>query len=419
MILELILITISTIWFITSMRRILQKKSNSLGDYLMIILYVFNCFPLLLNVLYSKPNYLIYPWYSYFEISANNYFVSNVYNIYVLYVLIVLKIYMFIRDKKNYAQVSYTISENKILNSNFLLYVSFIPIVFVLVFGNYKEYAVFQSYTLRGIVGSKAVLLVFFELLGLFSYFCWFFRDTPKLHSYFWLLAYSGLIIWIDGKRYLIVTIILLFIYFYQNSVYSKRKKLPIKTILTVFSVLFIFIYGAIMLNYKISSTISEPVNGLMYLNFRVDFGRDDVTKFVLYRELIEHNPVLDYRFQTFLSTIFFWIPRFIWSSKPYPHYRYLTAELYGTTPERLHSGITPSIFEMSVANLGVVFGIIFTGLLLVFLVYRADKLKSIPSKVLYLLLLIALLTQSLDAILPVLILIPIIRFFKIMRIRI
>ncbi|WP_326716795.1 hypothetical protein [Vagococcus jeotgali] len=188
---------------------------------------------------------------------------------------------------------------------------------------------------------------------------------------------------------------------------------------LIIASIVFIFTYSFITVKYKVSdyTTISE--SGLMYLNYRIDFGRDDVTKFVLYKELIEHNMIIDYRLQTFLSTFFFWVPRFIWHNKPYPHYRYLTAELFGSTPETLHSGMTPSLFEMSIANLGVTLGILFTGGLLIFLIYRGDKSGSVPLKILYLLLLIALLTQSLDAIIPVLLLIPAIHFLKIFRIRI
>ncbi len=414
MIFELILILTSLVWCLTSLNAILKKKSNSLGDYIIIIIYVFNCFPLLLDVLLGKPNYLIYPWYSYFEIATNNTLVNNVYNVYVFLVLIVIKIYLMFKNKKPQNKLVYKSLNVNYIKSNVLLYISFIPILLVILFGNYKEYLIFQSYTLRGLTGIQAILLVFFELLGLFCFYCWFFRDKEKLYSYLLLLLYSAMIIWIDGKRYLIVTIIILFIYFYQNSIYSIKKKLPLKTILFLLSFIFLFIYVFIAITYKVSTTNPIPEKGLMYLNYRIDFGRDDVTKFVLYKELIEKSSILDYRLQSFLSALLFWIPRSLWATKPYPHYRYLTSELFGTSPETLHSGMTPSLFEMSVANLGVSLGILFTVFFLLYLIYRADKVNSVPLKVLYLLLMIALLTQSLDAILPVLILIPTIRIIKI-----
>ena len=60
----------------------------------------------------------------------------------------------------------------------------------------------------------------------------------------------------------------------------------------------------------------------------RVDFGRDDVVKYVISEEFFKHKMILDYRLQSIISLLLFFIPRSIWPTKPYPHYMYLTGHL-------------------------------------------------------------------------------------------
>ena len=135
-----------------------------------------------------------------------------------------------------------------------------------------------------------------------------------------------------------------------------------------------------------------------IYTQLRIDFGRDDVTKFVLMREM-EGQPILEYRGESVLSLLLMIVPRFIWPAKPYPHYRYLTAELYGITPDELQSGMTPSIFEMMVANFGYL-GMIIAIAVILSIVYFGDWLKNPNFTLISLIILIQLFTQSLDVIL-------------------
>ena len=55
-----------------------------------------------------------------------------------------------------------------------------------------------------------------------------------------------------------------------------------------------------------------------VYDMLRVDFGRDDVIKYVIYKEFFKQNHILDYPGQSFFSTLFIFIPRIIWPSKPF-----------------------------------------------------------------------------------------------------
>ena len=90
-------------------------------------------------------------------------------------------------------------------------------------------------------------------------------------------------------------------------------------------------------------------------------------------------------------------IPRKIWSNKPYPHYMYLTGHLLNLNINNLPAGTTPSWYEMCICNFGV-FGIFIGILFLPFICKIADKSRNIDTKAIWLILLIVLLTQSMDA---------------------
>ena len=193
----------------------------------------------------------------------------------------------------------------------------------------------------------------------------------------------------------------ILFTYEQWSQYRQSSKKLNLKVLYTatvVFITAFSFYYFATV---RSENAMSEN----MYATIRVDFGRDDVTKFVIDRELFQDKPILDYAGQTVLSTIFIWVPRSLWPNKPYPHYRYLTSAILGVNIDDLPAGTTPSIYEQNIANFGIL-GIFVTCIILVYMCKWADNCNSINYKLLILLLLINLLTQAIDMALPILLII-------------
>lgn len=399
-IINVLLVLVATVGVIQSGLKILNRKSKSIGDYIFVIIYIFNVVPVILDSIFGVPDYNLVSWYSSFRKASENETVSFVYNVYMLLCMGALKIYLQKNERfqSSHEELIYLDSNSSIFRGKLLLGVSLLPILYAFLTTSPVAMLTFQSASRRGT--SNVGLLMFFELMGIFAFFCWFFRRTPRLHSYFWMIAYCFLISWVDGKRYLIVVLAMIFILFYQSSYYSREKKIPLKSIVIIGIVGFAIFYVSYALTYKVSSMVSQnSISDWMYLSFRIDFGRDDVTKFVLYRELIEKNSILEYRGETILSTLLFWVPRAIWASKPYPHYRYLTAALYGTTVLGIPAGMTPSWFEMGIANFGVWFGIPLSIFIMIWLIKKGDKAKTVPHKILYLILIESLLTQSLDAI--------------------
>lgn len=129
----------------------------------------------------------------------------------------------------------------------------------------------------------------------------------------------------------------------------------------------------------------------------RVDFGRDDVVKFVIEQEIFKKEPILAYRGQSFLSTFLTFVPRRIWPNKPYPHYMYLTSRILGTAIDRLPAGTTPSWFELCIANFSWL-GFAVGAFSIPMFCKWCDKLKSIPRQMLVLVFIMVLITQSMDA---------------------
>lgn len=172
----------------------------------------------------------------------------------------------------------------------------------------------------------------------------------------------------------------------------STRKKLELYTpVLFIILVLFSYYYLVVI------KPLSNVSFNSVYDMLRVDFGRDDVIKFVIDQELFNNSPILEYRGQSFLSTFLTFIPRSIWPSKPYPHYMYLTSRILGTAIDKLPAGTTPSWFEMCIANFswfGFVIGVIFIPLFCKW----CDKIKSVPNQMLVLVFIVVLITQSTDA---------------------
>lgn len=398
-----ILVMISTIFAYKSAKRLFNYKSTTIADYIMLIIYVFNCLPILLDLTLGIPPYYIMPWYSYFNVALNNDTVRLTYSIYILISISILNLY--IVRKKHISKIIYIQSKSVIFRKGILFFFIILPFIYILLSGSLPNYLKYGSASARGVSNTSYEFICIFELIGLFAFCCWFFSESQKPKNYVWLTLYGTLIAWIDGKRYIVVTIILMFLFFYLNSSYAIKKRVPIKRILLVVSSLFILYYFVYAIVVKPTAMITFES---LYLSFRVDFGRDDVTKFVLYRELIENNPILEYRGLTVLSAIFMLVPRSIWPNKPYPHYRYLTAELFGTTVYNIPAGMTPSLYEMSIANFGVIAGMAISITLIVYVCYIADKSKSIPRQALYLLLLTALLTQSMDAVTAFIVLLPV-----------
>ncbi len=174
----------------------------------------------------------------------------------------------------------------------------------------------------------------------------------------------------------------------------ESGRRVNIKALLVLLGVAVILYSAFYITSIKI---IANSNFESLYASFRIDFGRDDVVKFTIWKEYLLKEHILEYPLQTVISTIFMVVPRFLFPGKGYPHYRYLTAALYNTTVLEVHAGMTPSILEMMISNFRF-WGMPLCILFLCWYCKKADKAKTSLQRYSYAMVLMGMLTQSLDA---------------------
>jgi hypothetical protein len=114
------------------------------------------------------------------------------------------------------------------------------------------------------------------------------------------------------------------------------------------------------------------------YSGLRIDFGRDAGIRQVIYAELGgEADKILDYRGQSLLFYTVMYVPRSLWSAKPWPYAVYQTSralELRGATP--IGWAVTTSWLDEAIANFGW-FGLLVGPLCLAFLCRIGDRTED------------------------------------------
>lgn len=390
-----LLIIISTLITIYSYRKIIYNRYSSIAHFVIGVVYIFCCIPILLNYIIGIPNYETVYWYKVFIPSMSDIKIGVIYDSYIVVSIIVLYLYTKYYDSKLSRKIGLKILRpTNILNNNFILIlVSLLPFFYILINGKLKNYLNYGLNINRGILDSNFNRIMSqLILISLISFTYYFFKN--KKRSYLVLIIYLFLLIWIQGKRFIIALIGIICFFYLVKGELKKSIRNKLEYIILIFAfILIIFSYYYLKEIRPLSQTDFESI----YEMLRVDFGRDDVIKFVIEQELILNNKILNYNGQSFLSTFFVFIPRIFWETKPYQHYVYLTSKILNLSFNNLPAGTTPSWYEMCIANFqwyGIVIGIIF----LPIMCWIIDRTKFILLKVIFLILLLALLTQSIDA---------------------
>ena len=391
---NIIFIIITTFCFYKSFTSITNYTSCTISDYVISIIYAFNCFPILLDVLIGVPKY--FSWFSNFQIAADHKETGIIYNMYIILVMLVLFRY---KVKKDHFLDSYNskliveFGHNSKKNSKLITFIFIVfPFVYVFLEHGFDVFNSYSSLAARGIEDGTFInfLIMISSYLSVTSYYI---QRKRSWWTFLLLIFYMFAIVFLNGKRYIIVTLLLMMLFYFEQFSHIIKRKINLKI---VYGLLLTFILSFSVFYFAVVRP-EHAANDNMYAMLRIDFGREDVTKFVIHREFIQEEPILDYAGQTYLSTIFAWIPRSIWTDKPYPHYRYLTGALTNQDVLDIRAGMTPSIFEMSIANFGWG-GIIVTMLLLLWLCKLADNSRNLKIKLLYILIIVNLLTQAIDA---------------------
>lgn len=411
-ILDWVMITISTIIMYKVYKNIIYFKNSSIANYIIAIIYVFCVLPIILNYFIGIPSYSTVYWYKPFIKAMNNSLVNVIYDIYILLIIVIL--YVLFATKKVKVELKRENTLTSLFKNNkiiaLLLIVS--PLIVILCTGTLKNYTVYNVSSARGFSESSKISLVTPTLLlSTITFFSVCFKDNFNFKKVVISLIYFICIVWISGKRFMIANILVLMIFYAVNSnLKNKARKKMFKCIPILGVLLIVFSSFYLIAIRPLSDTSFESV----YEMLRVDFGRDDVIKYVINEEIINNRNILEYRGETFVSLLLFFIPRKIWPNKPYPHYMYLTASILGLNISKLPAGTTPSLLEMTICNFGI-FGFFLGGIILCVLTYLIDRCKDIDRKAILLILSIVLLTQSMDSYIVFIFLLILMRLFMLL----
>lgn len=392
-ILDWLLIIVGSFFTLKSYKKICFEKNCSVSLIIICVVYVFCVLPILFNYLIGVPQYASLYWYRVFIEPMNNTRVSIIYDIYILFSLIILFIY-----SNKYKTKSVSKSKIMFVNGTFFSKIMVVmPYIYILISGTFNNYLKYNTTTMRGfemVNSSYFTILNAFIFMSLFTYYSNFFKSEKKtFFSYFWFILYNISIIWIVGKRYIIANILLTIIYYLSQSELSLSLRKKMYTLIPLIILLLVSFSGFYLIAVK---PLRDTSTNNVYEMLRVDFGRDDVIKYTIEKDLIKNERILEFRGQSFLSSLLVLVPRRIWPSKPYPHYMYLTASLLNTTIFELPAGTTPSWYEMCISNFGYI-GMIIACLGLLLLCKISDNSKNIDTKYIWLLFMIVLLTQGIE----------------------
>lgn len=407
-----ILIVVSSILAFSSYKKIIRNRYSSIAHFIVLVEFIFMCSPVLLNYIWGIPTYENISWYKSFLRSMQDSRVALIYDMYILISITALYFYGR-RFDRSYAHIR----ERKGINFNSVINIPLIntviiisPLLYIIVSGNLVAYLVYATSATRGVSSSGfTTTLAMLALFSIYAFCSRFFSKPVTGRRFVLLIVYSLVISWINGKRFIIALLLLIYLYYYTRSDISEKARKRIETFSPLmFLLLVLFSYYYLVVIKPLSNVSFNSVYDML----RVDFGRDDVIKYVIYEDFFNGHQILEYRGQTILSTFLTFVPRSIWPNKPYPHYMYLTSSILGTAINRLPAGTTPSWFEMCLANfsyMGFVVGI----LGIPWLCRWCDRISSISNQILVFVMIMVLLTQSTDAYVGFLMLIIAQLFFR------
>ena len=402
---DMLLISCSTAIFLRSANLFTKYQSKSLSDVCIVLLYLFQVIPVICDYLFGLPEYT--KWFVGFEEALRSAHTNIIYDVYVLLLFVSLFVVSLRSQKKMFVERYITELKGMSFSNLFLIIMTALPFIHFLVFGNLSSLLMYGTNLSRGLGSSFTSINANLQIVAIVSLSVLYFKSSPSVFKTLLFFIVFFAISYLNGKRYMLAMSMFAFLYTYAIERRFSSNKLNMKVLVPVALLLFSSFFVFYMVNVKLTSDGSFDAT---YRSMRIDFGRDDVVKYTIKKELIDGEPILEYPGETFVSTLGMIIPRSIWSSKPYPHYRYLTASLYGVKTEDIPAGMTPSILEMFVSNFGWI-GIPLCIIFLCWFCIKADGATGLLTKLLYAFVLIGMLTQSLDSLLIVFYLLLLIGF--------
>ena len=182
------------------------------------------------------------------------------------------------------------------------------------------------------------------------------------------------LITWINGKRTLLLFLLIGFIII-DYLKWDRKDRVYIRA-LGRKALVFLAIYVAY---YVVYNLITQKANfaddSLLYT---VYFSRLCNVKVAIY-DLLYTNTMLDYPMQTILYNLLFFVPRDFWPGKPYGYYPYFTSYVFSGVGWNTITGygFQVNIWSEFISNAGIV-GLFLAVAFVIVVIYIAQKSRSV-----------------------------------------
>lgn len=272
-----------------------------------------------------------------------------------------------------------------------LMFVMYAPVGYIITHPTTRE-IVLAGYVGRSINETHRqfpVILTSLTMLCTIAFLMYLYV-VPKNKYFSHVLAVAAMLFaaWINGKRYIFFETII-FAFF----ILSMTNKVNTKKLFGLAMVVFPLLVGLAYL-YQI---LYKPDAGGFLGYLEIDFSRDYGVILSIYRELI-HKPILEFRGQSMLYNLFFWVPRVLFPQKPWPYAQYFTNAALGrelSDFEPLGWGTTTTIFSEFLTNFGWI-GLILSIFIVLALIRRIDTVKQGEHKIFLLYFVVRLLTVEL-----------------------
>ncbi|WP_342475615.1 hypothetical protein NST70_02140 [Weizmannia sp. FSL K6-0777] len=335
-------------WLILAVKKIISGEKYTIY-FAFIMFFFFFYVPVLLDTIIGKPNYT---YELGFILSSQD---KVTLYIYLLYIFIIPVIWWVTgKNKKRFNKYD---KDNSMLNGyilRLLLYISLVSPLIAVVFAPqpsiYLHYGAVLTENMYGEISDYHTLLSSLTFLSVISGISLILTNKNfSFLVFFLIIFFIGVDCWINGKRAIMALAVMLLIYsLWNKNVFNKSVLILTSICSCLFILLFSNLYqNSLRYEKEQISSFNEK-----YHNFRVDFGRDDVTKMAIYAELHPENlKILEYRGQSLLFDLTMFIPRDFWPNKPWPYAVYLTSALLMLPIQYFGWSMTTSWLEEAIAN--------------------------------------------------------------------
>lgn len=344
--LNVIAVILGIIFLIPSIRYIF-KNSICFSPYIYVIFFWLFILPLLLDIIAGHPaDYLML---KNITIAVKDDTTNIIYALFVIF--FTLSFFLFVKnDYKKSRNRHIDLSNNLILLyrkwKHILLFIIVSPVIIFLFVPNKDSYLIYGTLGRRGLeevppIINYLYLAINFSTIAVFVSIIFKDKGISSIYPYIPILFIN---IWLNGKRNIVALIVIFILYL----ILSEKR---ISTSLKIISLSIVFV--GIISFFSFYMTIKE---GLQREGFmRIEFFRDHTVKFAIFSELYpDEVKILNYKGESLLFYATIYVPRTIWEDKPMPYAQYLTSAALDVSPQFLGWGITNSVFDELICNLGL-----------------------------------------------------------------